>query len=313
MVSATALPSATKQMKYNYSLKIHKADVLSTQETKLNQSHRTPNILSLHTYQIRSHSQTRRMPLTYIKNNISFSQLNTSKTFPIEPPNHQNLPFYNTAFIYRKHVHSTQLSQLEDSIIPSTLTTVTNLTNPIITADANAQSPLWYSPTEDHRELIEDILLNFNHIALNTNTPTRLPSNQIQQPTSSDVITASADLDDCTSSQTIHFLTSDLTTLIIHHKTKTTRFHFTKTITNYQKADWKSFKHVKRSAQMFMRQTKTLSRQFGMPIDSSSLKEIKTAQITLTCPCISIFISITVTIFANKTDQTHKSLLSTMI
>ena len=82
-------------------------------------------------------------------------------------------------------------------------------------------------------------------MTLNTNTPTCLPPIQTQQPTSPDITTASADLHDCTSWQSIHSLTSGhlplLTTLSIHHKTKTTRIHFTKTITNYQKADWKSF------------------------------------------------------------------------
>ena len=96
---------------------------------------------------------------------------------------------------------------------------------------------------------MKNILLNFNHIVLNTNTSTRLPPNQTQQPTSPDITTASADLHDCTSWHTIHYLTSDhlpsLTTRSIHHKTKTTCSHFTKTVTNYQKAIWISFKqHV---------------------------------------------------------------------
>ena len=80
------------------------------------------------------------------------------------------------------------------------LTTITNLPNTIITAGVNAHSLLWYLPTEDHRgELIKDILLNSNHIILNTNTPTRLPPNQTQQPPLSDITNASADLHDCTS------------------------------------------------------------------------------------------------------------------
>ena len=147
--------------------------------------------------------------------------------------------------------HSTQLPQTEkNSIISSTLTIITNLPNTIITADVNAYSLLWYSPTKDHRgELIKDILLNSNHITLNTNSPKCLSPNQTQQPTSPDITTASADLHDCTSWQTIHSLKSDhlflLTTLTIHHKTKTTHSHFIKTITNYQKADWTLFKqHV---------------------------------------------------------------------
>ena len=91
--------------------------------------------------------------------------------------------------------HSTQLLQTEeDSIAFGIFTTTTILPNTIITADVNAHSPLWYLPTQDYRgDLIEDILLNFNHITLNTNTATRLPPNQTQQPTSPDITTASAD------------------------------------------------------------------------------------------------------------------------
>ena len=66
------------------------------------------------------------------------------------------------------------------------------------------------------------------------------------------------------------------------------------------------------TAQMFMRQTNTLSRQFWMPTGSSSLKVITTAQITHTYPyTITTFASffITVTIFGNKTDKVYKSYL----
>ena len=59
------------------------------------------------------------------------------------------------------------------------------------------------------------------------------------------------------------------------------------------------------TAQMFMWQTNTLSRKYRMLIDSSSLKEITTAQITLTHQYVCF-------IFTNKTDQTHKSLLLTI-
>ena len=80
---------------------------------------------------------------------------------------------------------------------------ITNLPNTIITVDVNAYSLLWYSLTEYYRrKVIEDILLNSNHITLNTNIPTYIPSNQTQQPTL-------PDLHDCTSWQTIHSLTSD--------------------------------------------------------------------------------------------------------
>ena len=65
-------------------IKNTQASVITIQETKLNQSHKTPNIP--HFTPIRTdctHKQGGGL-LTYIKNNISFFQLNTSNTFPIE-------------------------------------------------------------------------------------------------------------------------------------------------------------------------------------------------------------------------------------
>ena len=62
---------------------------------------------------------------------------------------------------------------------------------------------------EPRGELIKDILLNSHHITLNTNIPTYLPLNQTQQPNSPDITTASADVHDCPSWETIHSLTTD--------------------------------------------------------------------------------------------------------
>ena len=114
------------------------------------------------------------------------------------------------------------LSQTEKNlIISSTFTTTTNISSIIIPANVNTHSPLWYSLTEDHKkELIEDILLNFNHITLNINTPICLPLNKTQQSTLPDITTVSANLHNCTSWQTIHSLTFDhlslLTTLSMY-------------------------------------------------------------------------------------------------
>ena len=222
--------------------------------------------------------------------------------------------------------HSTQLSQTEeDSIISNMLTTYTNLPNTIITADVNAHSLLWYLPTEDHKgELIKDILQNSHHITLNSNTPTCLPPNQTQQPTSPDITTALANLHNCTRWLTLHSHTSDclplLTTLSIHHKTKTTHSHFTKTITNYQKANWTLFKqHVENTISCRPHSTnvhETNKHLIKAILDADRLfipKGNHSNTIIFTCLCISTSFFITVTIFANKTDQTHKSLLLTII
>ena len=117
-------------------------------------------------------------------------------------------------------------------------------------------------------KLIKDILLNSNHITLNTNIPTCLPLNQTQQPTSPEISTASGDLHCCTSWQTIHSLTSNhlplFITLSIHTNTKTTCFHFTKTITIKKLIEhplnnmFRILSPTDPTPLMFLRQTNTL-------------------------------------------------------
>ena len=137
------------------------------QKTKLNQSHKRPNIPQFTPIRTdRPHKQGESL-LTYIKNNIGFSQLNTSNTFPIEiRTNRQNPPFNITAITYRKHIHATQtlhptitnrrrLNYIEHAY---NINQSFKRNHHSITADVNAYSPLWYSPTKNHRgELIEDI------------------------------------------------------------------------------------------------------------------------------------------------------------
>ena len=95
-----------KQMKYNYLLKYTQADVIIIQETKLIQSQKTPNISYFTSIRTDRNHKQGRVLLTYIENNISFSQLNTSNNFPIEL---QIIKIHLsiTAIIYCKHLHST--------------------------------------------------------------------------------------------------------------------------------------------------------------------------------------------------------------
>ena len=59
---------------------------------------------------------------------------------------------------------------------------ITNIPHSVITGDESAHSTLWHSYTDDNRgQLIADIISNSDHISLNTNTPTRVPSNTLQQ------------------------------------------------------------------------------------------------------------------------------------
>ena len=82
------------------------SDVITLQET--NSIPQNTKHTSLYTYQNRLHLQIRKGLLTYIIENISFSQLNTSNTFLIELQIIKISPF-NITITYCKHVHSTQL------------------------------------------------------------------------------------------------------------------------------------------------------------------------------------------------------------
>ena len=69
--------------------------------------------------------------------------------------------------------------------ITNCMTHILNTNNTILTGDFNAHHTLWHSPTTDNRgTLIADLINSSNQIVLNTNTPTRIPTNRNQQATS---------------------------------------------------------------------------------------------------------------------------------
>ena len=60
---------------------------------------------------------------------------------------------------------------------------ITNIPHSVLTGYVNAYSTLRHSYTDDLRgQQISDIIRNSDHITLNTNTPTRVPNNTLQQP-----------------------------------------------------------------------------------------------------------------------------------
>ena len=112
------------------------------------------------------------------------------------------------------------------------------------TSDVNAHSTLWHSYTDDHRgELISETLSNSNHITLNTGTPTRVPNNAHQKPTSPDITTISSSLYNITTWKTIHALNSDHLPILLTIQTdnKHTIQQNRRSYTNYRKADWNKF------------------------------------------------------------------------
>ena len=142
-----------KTYKIQLLIKNTRADIIIMQETKLNQSYKTPNIY--HFKPIRTdhtHKQGGGL-LTYIKNNISFLQLNTSNPFLLKYKSSKSTSLHHSNYIPQTcafHLAITNRRQTE--LISRTFTTKTNLSNTMIRADVNADLYLWYLPTENHRD-----------------------------------------------------------------------------------------------------------------------------------------------------------------
>ena len=101
-----------------------------------------------------------------------------------------------------------------------------------------------HSGTHTHRgELISETLSNSNHIMLNTDTPTRVPNNTHQQPTSPDITTISSSLYNSTTWKTIHTLNSDHLPKLLTIQTDNKHIiqQNRRSYTNYRKADWDKY------------------------------------------------------------------------
>ena len=69
---------------------------------------------------------------------------------------------------------------------------MTNIPPSVHTGDVNAHFTLYHSYTDDNRgQLIADVIINSDHITLNTNNPTRVPNTTPQQISSPDTTTVS--------------------------------------------------------------------------------------------------------------------------
>ena len=179
--------------------------------------------------------------LTYINNNITYSQIPT-------PTNQitNNIELITTK-IHLKHtnlhisnVYIPPNTNNIDNSITNLFIHLTSLPNSIITGDFNAHSQTWHFPFTDHRgQLITSLILNSNHIILNQNTPTRLPFNPNQQHTSPDITTADTTISANLTWQTFKALNSDHLPILITFKNKY-KIPTTKplrTLTNYKKAN----------------------------------------------------------------------------
>ena len=200
-----------------------KIQIITLQESNLNSKHKTPHIPNFSAIRLdRPSSQKGGGLLTYINNNITYSQI----------PTPTNLITNNIELITTKiHLKHTNLHVSNVFISPNTnninnsitnlFIHLTSLPNSIITGDFNAQSQTWHSPFTDHRgQIITSLVLNSNNIILNQNTPTRLPFNPNQQPTSPDVTTADTTISANLTWQTLKALNSDHLPILITSKNK---------------------------------------------------------------------------------------------
>ena len=227
--------------------KIH---IITLQESNLNSKHKTPNIPKFSAIRLdRPSSQKGGGLLNYINNNITYSQIPTST----------NLITNNIELITIKiHLKHTNLHISNVYIPPNTnnidnsianlFIHLTSLTNSIITGDFNARSQTWHFPFTDHRgQLIASLIPSSNHIIFNQNTPTQLPFNPNQQPTSPDVTTADTTISANLTWQILKALNSEHLPILITFKNKY-KIPTTKplvTLTNYKKANWPQFtKHI---------------------------------------------------------------------
>ena len=133
-----------------------------------------------------------------------------------------------------------------DTDIQHCIQYISNIPHSVLTRDVNAHSTLWHSYTDDHKgQLIADVIRNSDHITLNTNTPTRVPSTTLQQTSSPDITTVSNTLYNRTLWTTQHVLSSDhlpiITTINIRldtihgrHRVRFRSDHHTHQHTHYQ-------------------------------------------------------------------------------
>jgi hypothetical protein len=229
-----------------------KADIITVQETKLTDKNKTPHIQNYTSVRRDRNYNKGGGLLTYINNNISFS----------EAPIPQTINAHNTELqIIKLHLSPSKHIRIANIYIPPRDTTnphhitedrditqciqhITQLDNTIITGDINAHSLAWHCPANDHRgDIITDLITNSSHIVLNEDTPTRLPHAKNQQPTSPDISTVTSNLYPQTTWQTVQALTSDHLPIriTVNTKAKFRLVQHRQTYTNYNKADWNKF------------------------------------------------------------------------
>ena len=227
-------------------------DIITIQETKLRPTSKTPKIPGYTPIRQDRRDKDGGGLLTYVKSNITFTDIklhqqcniNTIETqqIKIHLSNHKHLNIFNM-YIAPRDTQNPNHENL-DVDITNCLNHVLATDSTILTGDFNAHHHQWYSPTTDHRGLlISDLLDNSNHITLNLDTPTRLPTTTNQQPTSPDITTSTDDINRFITWTTLNKMSSDHLPIKITFNTRSNfrQPQYRHCYTNYKKADWDSF------------------------------------------------------------------------
>ena len=92
---------------------------------------------------------------------------------------HINNTYHNCKHLYTS---SRQHYETADTDIQHCIQYIKNIPHSVLTGVGNAHHTLWHSYTDDHKgQLIANVISNSDHITLNTNTPTRMPTTKLQQ------------------------------------------------------------------------------------------------------------------------------------
>ena len=228
----------------------NKIAIITIQETKLTNNSKTPNIPGYTTIRQDRGLNKGGGLITFVRHDLVFTELQPPQSIAkskieiltIKILLSPKKPLHITNIYIPPRDSNSQYSS-DDQDITNCFSYLLSLNNLIITGDINAHSEVWHSPITDHRgSVIQDLIQTSDQIFLNQDTPTRIPPNTSQQPTSPDITTISSNLATFTTWQTTTALSSDHLSIFITINTKVSTLPKTnRCYTNYRKANWPEF------------------------------------------------------------------------
>jgi len=202
---------------------------MTIQETKLTKNHKSPVIPGYTTLRQDRDRDKGGGLITFVRHDLVFTELQPPKLITKSNIELQIIKIHlspkkplHIANIYIPPRNSNTQISTDDQETTNCFNYLLSLNNLIITGDINAHSEVWFSPNTDHRgSHILDLIQSSDQIILNLDTPTRVPSNPSQQPTSPDITTISSNLAALTTWRTTTNLASDHLPIITTINTKT--------------------------------------------------------------------------------------------